>query len=61
MQRSQRGFDLLRDLQDSWLLVGESLISVGVLEQATRTSRHNDPFGALQWIRFQNECQRPSS
>jgi anaerobic selenocysteine-containing dehydrogenase len=58
VQRSQTGFGLLRDLQDLWLLVNESLISVTVLEQAARALRDDALLEQLQSMQESNERQR---
>jgi anaerobic selenocysteine-containing dehydrogenase len=57
VQRSQGGFDMLRDLHDLWLLVNESMVSLDILEQAAR-SLHDTAFeAAIKQIRHQNKRQ----
>ncbi|SNS50179.1 Molybdopterin oxidoreductase Fe4S4 domain-containing protein [Noviherbaspirillum humi] len=57
VQRSQGGFDMLRDLHDLWLMVNESLISLDALEQAAR-SLHDKAFEeAITSIREKNSRQ----
>ncbi|WP_218918060.1 hypothetical protein [Noviherbaspirillum massiliense] len=57
-QRSQGGFDMLRDLHDLWLLVNESMISLDILEQAARSMHDKEFEAAIKSIRHQNKRQR---
>jgi ferredoxin-nitrate reductase len=57
VQRSQGGFDLLRDLHDLWLLVNESMISLMVLEQAARALREQQLLQTLKQMQARNERQ----
>jgi hypothetical protein len=57
-KRSETGFDRLRDLQDLWLLVDESWISVTILEQAAHALRDHKFLAVLQTIAQQNERER---
>ena len=58
VKRSERGFDLLRDLQDLWLLVNESLVSATVLEQAAHALCDDELIAALKSILSRNERER---
>ena len=58
VQRSQTGFDLLRDIHDLFLLVNESLVSVTVLRQAATALRDSEFRDTLEAIRRHNERQR---
>lgn len=57
-QRTQGGFDLLRDLHDLWLLVNESMMSLNVLEQAARALRDEDFLAELKQLQDRNERQQ---
>jgi formylmethanofuran dehydrogenase subunit D len=57
VQRSQGGFDLLRDLHDLWLLVNESMMSLMVLEQAARALRDQGLLDTLKQMQHRNERQ----
>jgi hypothetical protein len=56
--RSQTGFGLMRDLQDLWLLVNESMISTAVLLQAARALADRNLERDLTDIERRNERQR---
>ncbi|AMR78510.1 molybdopterin oxidoreductase family protein [Cupriavidus nantongensis] len=58
LQRSQGGFDMLRDLHDLWLLVSESTISLDVLEQAARSLHDKEFQAAVEAMRDRNRRQR---
>ncbi|MBV9890922.1 MAG: molybdopterin-dependent oxidoreductase [Rhizobacter sp.] len=58
VQRQERAFDLLRDLQDLFLLANESFVSVAILEQAAAALRDKPFRDALSVIRSRNERQR---
>jgi hypothetical protein len=58
VQRSQGGFDLLRDLHDLWLLVNESMMSLMVLEQAARALRDQQLLDTLEHMQNRNERQQ---
>jgi ferredoxin-nitrate reductase len=58
VQRSQGGFDLLRDLHDLWLLVNESMMSLIVLEQAARALRDQQLLDTLEHMHNRNESQQ---
>jgi ferredoxin-nitrate reductase len=57
VQRSQGGFDLLRDLHDVWLLVNESMMSLMVLEQAARALRDQPLLETLEKMQDRNGRQ----
>ena len=48
----------MRDLQDLWLLVNESAISIAVLIQAARALGDGELESALRGIESRNERQR---
>ncbi len=56
--RSQTGFGLLRDLQDMWLMVNESMISVTVLIQGARALGDRDLERDLLAVEGRNKRQR---
>src|SRR3954451_11278000 len=58
VKRKQGGFDMLRDLQDLWLLVNESMMSLNVLEQAARALRDEELLDALERMQDRNERQQ---
>jgi ferredoxin-nitrate reductase len=58
VQRSQSAFDLLRDLQDLFLLANESLVSAAILDQAATALRDRDLRDAVATIRAHNDRQR---
>jgi ferredoxin-nitrate reductase len=58
VQRSEKGFDLLRDLHDLFLLVNESLISATVLHQAATALRDKEFREVLETIRSCNDRER---
>jgi hypothetical protein len=51
-------FGLLRDLQDQWLLVNESTVSVAVLIQGARALGDRDLESDLRGVENRNERQR---
>lgn len=55
--RKPGGFNLLRHLHDLWLMVNESLISIDVLEQASKALRDHELEAAIAHIRQQNQRQ----
>ncbi|WP_223247205.1 molybdopterin-dependent oxidoreductase [Sulfuriferula sp. AH1] len=55
--RKPGGFNLLRHLHDLWLMVNESLISIDVLEQASKALRDQELEAAIGHIRQQNQRQ----
>jgi ferredoxin-nitrate reductase len=57
VKRNQRGFDMLRDLHDLWLLVNESMMSLNVLEQAARALRDDGLLDTLKHMQERNERQ----
>jgi anaerobic selenocysteine-containing dehydrogenase len=57
VQRSQEGFDMLRDFHDLWLLVNESMMSLTVLEQAARALRDQELLDTLKHMKERNERQ----
>jgi ferredoxin-nitrate reductase len=58
VQRTEGGFDLLRDLHDLFLLANESVIAVSVLKQAAVALRDEAFTEALATIEARNERQR---
>jgi hypothetical protein len=52
------GFGLMRDLQDLWLTVNESTISIAVLIQAARALGDGDLESALRGVESRNGRQR---
>jgi len=56
--RTDNAFDLLRDLQDLFLLANESLVSVAILDQAAAALRDGAMKAALEQIRSHNDRQR---
>jgi anaerobic selenocysteine-containing dehydrogenase len=57
VKRKQGGFDMLRDIHDLWLLVNESMISLVVLEQASRALRDDELLDTLKHMQNRNERQ----
>jgi hypothetical protein len=57
-KRGSAAFDLLRDLQDLFLLANESLVSVAILDQAAAALRDEGLRQALAEIGSRNERQR---
>jgi hypothetical protein len=57
VKRKQGGFDMLRDIHDLWLLVNESMISLVVLEQASRALRDDELLDTLKRMQNRNERQ----
>lgn len=58
VQRGGSAFDLLRDLQDLFLLANESLVSAAILDQAATALRDEELRAVLAWVRSQNDRQR---
>lgn len=58
VKRPQTSFALLRDLQDLWLIAGESFVSIMVLEQAARGLRDAALLETLLHMKEINERQR---
>ena len=56
--RTATAFDLLRDLQDLWLMNGESHVSVVILLQAAQGLRDDALLATLKEISEKNERQR---
>jgi ferredoxin-nitrate reductase len=56
--RPQSGFGLLRDLQDLWLMVNESAVSVAVLIQGARALGDRELEKNLRAVESRNERQR---
>lgn len=56
--RPQSGFGLLRDLQDLWLMVNESTVSVAVLIQGARALDDRELEKDLRAVESRNERQR---
>jgi len=56
--RQETGFGLMRDLQDMWLMVNESMISTAVLIQAARALGDGDLERDLSAVDGRNERQR---
>ncbi|MBN9004020.1 MAG: nitrate reductase [Rhizobiales bacterium] len=56
--RAQTGFGLLRDLQDLWLMVNESMVSTAVLIQTARALADRNLEHDLAGIESRNERQR---
>lgn len=56
--RPQTGFGLLRDLQDLWLMVNESMVSAAVLVQAARALADRELEHDLAGIESRNARQR---
>jgi ferredoxin-nitrate reductase len=48
---------MLRDIHDLWLLVNESMISLVVLEQASRALRDDELLDTLKHMQNRNERQ----
>jgi ferredoxin-nitrate reductase len=57
VKRTPGGFNMLRDLQDFWLMVNESMMSLIVLEQAARSLRDQDLLDVLKKMQDRNERQ----
>ncbi|WP_210530495.1 molybdopterin oxidoreductase family protein [Rubellimicrobium arenae] len=58
VRRSSAAFDLLRDLQDLFLLASESLISAAILDQAATALRDEELQATVAGIRDHNDRQR---
>jgi ferredoxin-nitrate reductase len=58
VKRKPRAFDLLRDMQDLFLLANESLISAAIVEQAAIALRDQALRDAVATIRAHNDRQR---
>ncbi len=58
VKRGEGAFDLLRDLQDLFLLANESLVSATILDQAAAALRDEELRAVLSQIRSHNERQR---
>ncbi len=58
VQRGPTAFDLLRDLQDLFLLANQSLISAAILDQAAAALRDEELRQAVATIRSHNDRQR---
>jgi hypothetical protein len=56
--RARSGFGLMRDLQDLWLMVNESTVSISVLNQAARALGDGELEKVLRNIDSRNERQR---
>lgn len=56
--RPQSGFGLLRDVQDLWLMVNESTVSVAVLIQGARALGDHALEQDLRAVESRNERQR---
>jgi hypothetical protein len=56
--RARSGFGLMRDLQDLWLMVNESTVSISVLNQAARALGDGELEKVLCNIDSRNERQR---
>jgi ferredoxin-nitrate reductase len=56
--RPQSGFGLLRDLQDLWLMVNESAVSVAVLIQGAHAPGDRELEKNLRAVESRNERQR---
>jgi len=57
-QHGAAAFDLLRDLQDLFLLANESLVSAAILDQAAAALRDEELRAVLARIRSHNDRQR---
>jgi ferredoxin-nitrate reductase len=58
VQRTSSAFDLLRDLQDLFLLANESLVSAAILDQAATALRDEELRDAVEHVRGHNNRQR---
>jgi anaerobic selenocysteine-containing dehydrogenase len=56
--RPRTGFGLMRDLQDLWLMVNESSVSIAVLIQAARALGDGEMENVLRGMESRNERQR---